>query len=79
MWQKLNVKFNLKKKTGQYAIINFPMRENHFQIQRVIRAYYEPSAPRLYRLLWKLGRWHEIEKKKVSLSATAGSKLVFLD
>lgn len=51
MWQKLNVKFNLKKKTGQYAIINFPMRENHFQIQRVIRAYYEPSAPRLYRLL----------------------------
>lgn len=51
MWQKLNVTFNLKKKTGQYAIINFPMRENHFQIQRVIRAYYEPSAPRLYRLL----------------------------
>lgn len=68
MWQKLNVKFNLKKKTGQYAIINFPMRENHFQIQRVIRAYYEPSAPRLYRLLWKLGRWHEIEKKSIIVS-----------
>ena len=48
---KVKRKVQFKKKTGQYAIINFPMRKNHFQIQRVIRAYYEPSAPRLYRLL----------------------------